>query len=72
MAKGPSVYERLAGGTRKQRKELQRQLHTENPGLELVHPNAAGIDIGNESHLWPCRRRAIPGLSGSLAVGRRI
>ena len=50
MAKGPSVYERLAGGTRKQRKELQRQLYTENPGLELVHPNAAGIDIGNESH----------------------
>jgi len=50
MAKGPSVYERLTGGTRKQRKELQRRLYAENPGLELVHPNAAGIDIGNESH----------------------
>jgi transposase len=50
MAKGPSVYERLMGGTRKQRKELQRRLYAENPGLELVHPNAAGIDIGNESH----------------------
>ena len=50
MAKGTSVYERLAGGTRKQRKDLQRRLHAENPGLELVHPNAAGIDIGNESH----------------------
>src|SRR6188768_1183335 len=50
MAKGSSVYERLTGGTRKRRKELQRRLHAENPGLELVHPNAAGIDIGNESH----------------------
>lgn len=50
MAKGTSVYERLAGGTRKQRKDLQRRLQSENPGLELVHPNAAGIDIGNESH----------------------
>jgi transposase len=35
---------------RKQRKELKRRLHSENPGLEVVHPNAAGIDIGNESH----------------------
>jgi len=51
MAKGTSVYERLTGWTRKQRKDLQRRLHSENPGLEVVHPNAAGIDIGNESHL---------------------
>lgn len=50
MAKETSVYERLARGTRKQRKDLQRRLHADNPGLELVHPNAAGIDIGNESH----------------------
>ena len=50
MVNGTSVYERLTGGNRKQRKELQRRLHSDNPGLELVHPNAAGIDIGNESH----------------------
>jgi len=50
MVKGASVYERLTGGNRKQRKELQRRFHADNPGLELVHPNAAGIDIGNESH----------------------
>jgi hypothetical protein len=25
-------------------------LYAENPGLEIVHPFAAGIDIGNESH----------------------
>lgn len=50
MAKQASTYERLTDGNRKQRKELQRRLHLENPGLELVHRNAAGIDIGNESH----------------------
>jgi transposase len=50
MATGMSVYERLTGGNRKQRKDLQRRLYSENPGLDVVHPNAAGIDIGNESH----------------------
>jgi transposase len=49
MAK-ESVYERLTGGDRKHRKDLQRRLHAENPGLDVVHANAAGIDIGNESH----------------------
>lgn len=50
MAKKESAYERLKRGNRKQRKDLQRQLYAENPGLDVVHPNAAGIDIGNESH----------------------
>ena len=50
MAKGSSVYERLTGGNRAQRKALARHLHSENPGLDVVHANAAGIDIGNESH----------------------
>jgi len=49
MAK-ESVYERLTGGDRKQRKDLQRRLYSDNPGLDVVHANAAGIDIGNESH----------------------
>jgi hypothetical protein len=35
---------------RKQRKELARQLHSANPGLEVVHPRAAGIDVGNGAH----------------------
>jgi transposase len=35
---------------RKQKKELARRLHSKNPGLEIVHPNAAGIDVGNSSH----------------------
>ena len=35
---------------RKARKELARRLQSENPGLEVVHPNAAGIDVGNSAH----------------------
>jgi len=35
---------------RKQRKELTRQLQSPNPGLEVVHSRAAGIDVGNGAH----------------------
>jgi hypothetical protein len=35
---------------RKQRKELGRRLQSANPGLEVVHPCAAGIDVGNGAH----------------------
>lgn len=35
---------------RKQRKELARQLRSEDPGLAVVHPHAAGIDVGNGAH----------------------
>ena len=47
-----STFERLQQGkmNRKQRRELGRRLNSEDPGLEVVHPNAAGIDVGNESH----------------------
>lgn len=47
-----STFERLQRGrlSRKERKEWQRRLHSEDPGLEVVHSEAAGIDIGNESH----------------------
>src|SRR3954452_12982480 len=37
-------------GNRKQRKELTRRLRSDNPGLEVVHRHAAGIDVGNEEH----------------------
>jgi transposase len=62
MAKGTSVYERLTGGNRKQRKDLQRRLYSDNPGLGVVHADAAGIDIGNESHFVavPAARDAEP------------
>ena len=41
---------RTAGLTRKQRKELGRQLRTDDPGLDVMHPDAAGIDVGNSAH----------------------
>lgn len=48
-----STFERLQNGrqsARQQRRELQRQLETADPGLQIVHPDAAGIDVGSESH----------------------
>jgi len=35
---------------RKQRRDLTRKIQAEDLSLEVVHPDAAGIDIGNESH----------------------
>src|SRR5262249_6566288 len=35
---------------RKQRRETMRKIQSEEISLEVVHPNAAGIDIGNESN----------------------
>ena len=35
---------------RKQRREMMRKIQSEDLSLEVVHPDAAGIDIGNESH----------------------
>src|SRR5947208_5634026 len=35
---------------RKQRKELARRLQSADPGLEVMHPNAAGVDVGNSTH----------------------
>src|SRR5438309_5074514 len=35
---------------RKQRREMMRKIQSEDISLEVIHPNAAGIDIGNESH----------------------
>src|SRR3989449_5476662 len=35
---------------RKRRREMMRQMQSEDLSLEVVHPRAAGIDIGNESH----------------------
>lgn len=47
-----STFQRLISGrlNRKQRRELERKLTTEDPGLEIVNRNVAGIDVGNESH----------------------
>src|SRR5437870_5114413 len=35
---------------RKERKEWARRLQSEDPGLEVIHPHAAGIDVGNSAH----------------------
>src|SRR6266566_4310748 len=35
---------------RKQRREMTRKIQSADLSLEVVHANAAGIDIGNESH----------------------
>src|ERR1700694_2723564 len=35
---------------RKQRRELTRRLRSADPGLDVIHPNAAGIDVGNSAH----------------------
>ncbi|HUE22321.1 MAG TPA: hypothetical protein VMQ86_11620, partial [Bryobacteraceae bacterium] len=47
-----STVERLNSGriTRKQRRELARRVAAADPGLSIVHPHAAGIDVGNASH----------------------
>lgn len=45
---------------RKQRKELARQLQSANPGLEVVHPRAAGIDVGNGAHYVSVRPEQDP------------
>src|SRR3974390_3157434 len=36
--------------TRKQRKDLGRKIWSHHPGLEVVHRDAAGIDIGSREH----------------------
>ena len=44
------VAARPSGLNRKQRKELARRLRVEDPGLTVMHPHAAGIDVGNSAH----------------------
>jgi transposase len=47
-----STFERLHSKrlNRQQRKQLQRQFDANSPELTIVHPDAAGIDIGSASH----------------------
>ena len=44
------VATRPAELNRKQRRALARQLRVDDPGLDVMHPHAAGIDIGNSAH----------------------
>jgi transposase len=48
-----STFERLQRGERLNRKEyreVQQRLSLDDPGLDIIHRDAAGIDVGNESH----------------------
>ena len=47
-----STFERLNSKrrNRQERKELQRKFDADSPELLIVHPDAAGIDIGSASH----------------------
>src|SRR6266704_6163610 len=50
---------------RKQRRETMRKIQSDDLSLEVVHPDAAGIDIGNESHYV-----AVPPMRDSQPVRR--
>ena len=43
---------------RREKKEWARRLQSEDPGLTVVHPQAAGIDVGNNFHYVLVRHRA--------------
>jgi len=47
-----STFERLQSGrlNRQQRREWGQRIAAADPSLAVVHPDAAGIDIGNASH----------------------
>ena len=47
LGKAPGKVQRMNG---KQRRELARKIQADDVSLEVVHPDAAGIDIGNECH----------------------
>src|SRR5262249_59318603 len=44
------AIDRTSGLNRKQRKERAGGLRSDDPGLEVMHPHAAGIDVGNSAH----------------------
>jgi transposase len=59
-----STFERLQPErlNRRQRREWGRRITAGDPGLAVVHPDAAGIDIGNASHFVaiPPERDPVP------------
>ena len=56
---------------RKERKEWARRLQSDDPGLEVVHPHAAGIDVGNGAHYVAVRPDRDPEPVRRLSVSRR-
>ncbi len=70
-----STFERLRNGklqwNRKERREVERRLNSTDPGLEIVNPHAAGIDVGNEATTWRCRQDAMRNRCESSDPGRQ-
>jgi hypothetical protein len=58
--------------TRKEKKEWARRLQSNDPGLDVIHPQAAGIDIGNASHYVRCVRIEIRNQYAGSSVSRPI
>ena len=53
---------------RKQRREMMRKIQSEDLNLEVVHPQAAGIDIGNAFHYQRYRRAVTRNRCDALAA----
>jgi hypothetical protein len=69
-----STFERLRDGEklkRWERREVNRQFQTEDPGWEVVHRDVAGIDVGNESHFGAIDPKLTGGRYGNSDPGRQ-
>jgi hypothetical protein len=64
--------ETSAEASRIAKKELARRLRSADPGLEVVHPNAAGIDVGNASHYVAVRPDRDPNQCEGLRASQQI
>jgi transposase len=49
-ATGQSTQPHWHQMNRKQRRDMERKIQSADLSLQLIHPDAAGVDIGNESH----------------------
>jgi hypothetical protein len=64
-ATNPSTRSHWNEMNRKQRREMMRKMQSEDLSLKVVHPHAAGIDIGNESHYVAVPQHAIANRCGA-------
>ena len=54
---------------RKDKNDWTRRLRSEDPGLGVVHPHAAGIDVGNTARIrLPCGQTEIQKRYAGLSV----
>jgi hypothetical protein len=69
-----TTFLRLTNGrlNRKQRRDLERQLSVEEPGLEIVNRNVAGMTLAMKATTWLCPQVAIRSQCRSSEAGRQI